>query len=1298
MENFLKSTKGYLNAFRSTGEHSKTKQSNIFSPTFVGDVYEQSVDEVDLEEGRIHTTDNNIFSSPVYKFNPETSEALEVSEEHVPALTTLNATTLPDKPFEKSTATLHSASSFDSSPSDEETNEADREDDSSLANTELESESIPNPTLADFEPTVVESETTAAPESDREDRSEDSQTQLNVSGSSFGSPSLQRDIIQPASADLLAALSFLQSTEEKDPSPVEASENTEVVANLKEPSDNTPDDEVSFPDLVALISEIETSFDEAKDDASQGEESYNTAVNLPQSETDSLRGEPITQGVDSPFVPPQLPSEDIPDLCVNEEDPVPFEEQPTFCASNLSKSPLRELESLARQVLQGSHESSSHLSVENPFEAVQHSETSEVKESSELDTNEESESIAITEPDFKRQIDFEETVVPREVTQPDTSEHSQTGQEAVIEKASAESDYNESARSEDSTSLAEELAASTDADSIEDIKSELKVLSQTEVVAESQSHFQPDEVVAVEEVVAEEEGQSAVNEETFEPEKEQEPVVSEAREPEAAVTEDQDIAEGSEVDCIKQTQSEEPAQAQVVEPTVREAQEEVAQVDSIEQTKPEEAQSQAVEPGVTESSREEVSEVVAVDSIEPAKSEEPVAAKSQAVEPAVVEAPREEVSEVAALDSVEQTKQEESVVAELQAVGPVVTEAPRAEAVSESQAVKPRITDASGEEVSEVTAFDSIEQTQPEEPVVAESQAVEPAVTEVPRQEVSEVLPLDSIEPAKSEEPVAEKSQVDEPAVAEAPREEVSKAVALDSIEQTHPEKLGVAEAQTVETDAERKEVSTNNSVEQATSEEPVFEVAHVEERAQVEGEVQEVGATTHLDNEQANSEEPFEEVVEEVTTEVSKEDRFLVQEKEITALVESVAKEQSQLDPLIQELKERIAVSEISASITVTKNRKEENMQVRDASFAEEKKDEEDMAQVLMEPGETNLTETGKTSSQMSAPEVGPVAPPKAEGRDDDRSESNDVVVSSLDASISGPHSTLIVDAIDRRSSKTKVKSPTPHSDRSSPRPAEDHVVKNQASPRTPVRTKSPPRERSKTPIQDRPLLDKKESLPKKKLTEYIRKDLWNRKKPELVLEAINAVAEAAIQPESRSAIARAGGLLALIRAMEDHVNDVAIQIAACSALERLALDPENEIAIAEIGGVDAVLGAMMCHFKNAELHEAAWSTLWNLTCVNSAEEMTIDTAGGMQAIVSCMKQHINNPMVQKNACGALTNLCLHSEARLEALSDAGGFVAISSALQKHFKNPEVRKQASFALTSLLESHAGQYEADHGM
>lgn len=207
-----------------------------------------------------------------------------------------------------------------------------------------------------------------------------------------------------------------------------------------------------------------------------------------------------------------------------------------------------------------------------------------------------------------------------------------------------------------------------------------------------------------------------------------------------------------------------------------------------------------------------------------------------------------------------------------------------------------------------------------------------------------------------------------------------------------------------------------------------------------------------------------------------------------------------------------------------------------------------------------------------------------------------------------------------------------------------------------------------------------------RKRISEMIRRDLWSSEE-KVVEDALAELADkAASDSQYRNAIARTGGILAIVRSMEQHDSCPGIQVAGCRALEKLALETENELAIGEVGGVDAVLAAMMQHVGNAFVQEAAWSALWNLTCGNACDEMTTDTEGGMHAIVACMKQHSYHPEVQRNACGALTNLCLQNDDRLRALADADGFVAIATALQNHWDNETVRKEASHALTSLLE------------
>jgi hypothetical protein len=180
----------------------------------------------------------------------------------------------------------------------------------------------------------------------------------------------------------------------------------------------------------------------------------------------------------------------------------------------------------------------------------------------------------------------------------------------------------------------------------------------------------------------------------------------------------------------------------------------------------------------------------------------------------------------------------------------------------------------------------------------------------------------------------------------------------------------------------------------------------------------------------------------------------------------------------------------------------------------------------------------------------------------------------------------------------------------------------------------------------------------------------------------------------QNRAAIARSGGLLAIVQTMERFTDHADIQVAACCALEKLALDVDNETAIADVGGVEAILAAMMANFTNASVHEATWGALMNLSCRNADSVMTVDTAGGMEAIIAAMQHHVDNPLIQRNACGTLANLCVSNDMRRAALAKAGGFVAISAALQRHWNDPDVKDEASSALTALLEEPARHYDA----
>ena len=86
------------------------------------------------------------------------------------------------------------------------------------------------------------------------------------------------------------------------------------------------------------------------------------------------------------------------------------------------------------------------------------------------------------------------------------------------------------------------------------------------------------------------------------------------------------------------------------------------------------------------------------------------------------------------------------------------------------------------------------------------------------------------------------------------------------------------------------------------------------------------------------------------------------------------------------------------------------------------------------------------------------------------------------------------------------------------------------------------------------------------------------------------------------RLAIARAGGIVAIVSAMRRHKNSVGVQEAACGALRVLSThDEKNQEAIAEAGGVATIVSAMRRHAKSSEVQAQACWALRNLCCFPS-------------------------------------------------------------------------------------------------
>lgn len=223
------------------------------------------------------------------------------------------------------------------------------------------------------------------------------------------------------------------------------------------------------------------------------------------------------------------------------------------------------------------------------------------------------------------------------------------------------------------------------------------------------------------------------------------------------------------------------------------------------------------------------------------------------------------------------------------------------------------------------------------------------------------------------------------------------------------------------------------------------------------------------------------------------------------------------------------------------------------------------------------------------------------------------------------------------------------------------------------------------------------------KSVAKILRVDMWSpkAKKVEKGMEKLAVAASHGFC--QRSNINRLGGVIAIVRAMQSHPNNLQIQRSACTALAHLSVDEDSQEAIAEVGGMGAIVAAMQSHPNDDQVQESATLALANTTNprgggangggVSDSDEEEDDAEssgpGVVQALVTAMNTHPNNANVQAKAFISLANLCLDNQERLQELSESGGLTSMTMALQKPWTNKMEQHEAISTLSILLRSLA---------
>ncbi|KAJ1473959.1 armadillo-type protein, partial [Baffinella frigidus] len=124
-----------------------------------------------------------------------------------------------------------------------------------------------------------------------------------------------------------------------------------------------------------------------------------------------------------------------------------------------------------------------------------------------------------------------------------------------------------------------------------------------------------------------------------------------------------------------------------------------------------------------------------------------------------------------------------------------------------------------------------------------------------------------------------------------------------------------------------------------------------------------------------------------------------------------------------------------------------------------------------------------------------------------------------------------------------------------------------------------------------------------------------------------------------------------------EDRSAAAALRLFATT---RLAVNIKNEAAIARAGGIEAVVAAMGTHRSSVGVQKHGCAALGNLAAHYEDNRAAIARAGGIVAVVAAMWTHRSSVGVQDQGCWALVNLAFENEENQTAIARAGGIEAV--------------------------------------
>jgi len=168
-----------------------------------------------------------------------------------------------------------------------------------------------------------------------------------------------------------------------------------------------------------------------------------------------------------------------------------------------------------------------------------------------------------------------------------------------------------------------------------------------------------------------------------------------------------------------------------------------------------------------------------------------------------------------------------------------------------------------------------------------------------------------------------------------------------------------------------------------------------------------------------------------------------------------------------------------------------------------------------------------------------------------------------------------------------------------------------------------------------------------------------------------------------NRDAMARAGGLEAIISALGGEHVDPDFLAAAIHLLNQFARNDHFKDEIAKLGGIEALILIMLKFIDHLEVVEKCMSTLANLAYNSKKNMKEVMKYKGPDAVQQCMTKYIQESPLLHFAMVLLSNLMYGSDSnKLEIGQTCGDEIVMVA--QEHYSDPKLFRSALRALGNL--------------